>query len=140
MARLRSERESEIARETMTTVTGNLVEAPELRFLPDGTPVARFRVASTPRFLHRASGQWRDGETLFMTCEAWGALAEDVAESLDKGTRVIVYGRLGQRSWETKEGEKRTACLVTADDVAPSLRAATARVNKRPRAKQAAGA
>src|SRR5215470_16271419 len=115
--------------ETTITITGNLVDEPELRFTPTGTAVARFRVASTPRYQDQA-GQWKDGDTLFMTCTAWRQLAENVTESLDKGARVIVAGRLTQRSYDTEDGGKRTVYEVQADDVGASLRAASAKVTK----------
>src|SRR5579859_4878463 len=113
--------------ETQITITGNLVDAPELKFTPSGVAVARFRIASTPRYKDTASGQWKDGDTLFLTCTAWRQLADHVAESLDKGTRVIMTGRLRQRSYQTTEGEKRTVFEVEADDIGPSLRTATAK-------------
>jgi single-strand DNA-binding protein len=101
-----------------------------LRFTPAGQPVARFRVASTPRFRDNATGEWKDGDSLFLTCNVWRQAAENVAESLTRGMRVIVSGRLRQRSYETKEGEKRTVYEVEVDDVGPSLRNASAKVNK----------
>jgi single-strand DNA-binding protein len=106
------------------------VEDPELRFTPAGQPVARFRVASTPRFRDNATGEWKDGDSLFLTCNVWRQAAENVAESLTRGMRVIVSGRLRQRSYETKEGEKRTVYEVEVDDVGPSLRNASAKVNR----------
>src|SRR6202000_2878375 len=112
------------------TIAGNLVDDPELRFTPSGQPVARFRVASTPRFRDNASGEWKDGDSLFLTCNVWRQAAENVAESLQRGMRVIVQGRLRQRSYETKEGEKRTVYEVEVDDVGPSLRNASAKVAK----------
>ena len=118
------------AGDTQITIAGNLVEDPELRFTPAGQPVARFRVASTPRFRDNASGEWKDGDSLFLTCNVWRQAAENVAESLTRGMRVIVSGRLRQRSYETKEGEKRTVYEVEVDDVGPSLRNASAKVNK----------
>jgi single-strand DNA-binding protein len=114
---------------TMTLV-GNLVDDPELRFTPAGAPVARFRIASTPRYRGSKSGEWKDGETLFLTCQVWRQAAENVAESLTRGTRVIVAGRLQQRSYETKEGEKRTVYELQVDEVGPSLRNASAKVSK----------
>ena len=108
-------------KETWLTIAGDLVDDPELRFTPAGAPVARFRIASTPRYRDNAAGEWKDGETLFVTCHVWRQLAEDVAESLARGSRVIVTGRLRQRSYETKEGEKRTVYEVEADEVGPSL-------------------
>jgi single-strand DNA-binding protein len=118
------------AGDTQITIIGNLVDDPELRFTPAGQPVARFRVASTPRFRDQASGEWKDGDSLFLTCNVWRQAAENVAESLQRGMRVIVSGRLRQRSYETKEGEKRTVYEVEADDVGPSLRNASAKVNR----------
>ena len=118
------------AGDTQITITGNLVDDPELRFTPTGQPVARFRVASTPRFRDNATGEWKDGDSLFLTCNVWRQAAEHVAESLTRGMRVIVSGRLRQRSYETKEGEKRTVYEVEADDVGPSLRNASAKVTR----------
>jgi single-strand DNA-binding protein len=118
------------AGDTQITIAGNLVDDPELRFTPAGQPVARFRVASTPRFRDNSTGEWKDGDSLFLTCNVWRQAAEHVAESLTRGTRVIVSGRLRQRSYETKEGEKRTVYEVEVDDVGPSLRNASAKVNK----------
>ena len=118
------------AGDTQITIAGNLVDDPELRFTPAGQPVARFRVASTPRFRDNTSGEWKDGDSLFLTCNVWRQAAENVAESLTRGMRVIVSGRLRQRSYETKEGEKRTVYEVEVDDVGPSLRNASAKVNK----------
>jgi len=118
------------AGDTQITIAGNLVDDPELRFTPAGQPVARFRVASTPRFRDNSTGEWKDGDSLFLTCNVWRQAAENVAESLTRGMRVIVSGRLRQRSYETKEGEKRTVYEVEVDDVGPSLRNASAKVNK----------
>lgn len=118
------------AGDTVITIVGNLVDDPELRFTPNGQAVARFRVASTPRFKDQQSGEWKDGESLFMTVNVWRQAAENVAESLQRGMRVIVQGRLRQRSYETREGEKRTVYEVEADDVGPSLKSATAKVAK----------
>jgi single-strand DNA-binding protein len=118
------------AGDTQITIAGNLVDDPELRFTPAGQPVARFRVASTPRFLDKTTNEWKDGDSLFLTCNVWRQAAENVAESLTRGMRVIVSGRLRQRSYETKEGEKRTVYEVEVDDVGPSLRNASAKVNK----------
>jgi single-strand DNA-binding protein len=118
------------AGDTQITIAGNLVDDPELRFTPAGQPVARFRVASTPRFRDSASGEWKDGDSLFLTCNVWRQAAENVAESLTRGMRVIVSGRLRQRSYETKEGEKRTVYEVEVDEVGPSLRNASAKVNR----------
>ena len=118
------------AGDTQITIAGNLVDDPELRFTPAGQPVARFRVASTPRFRDNTTGEWKDGDSLFLTCNVWRQAAENVAESLTRGMRVIVSGRLRQRSYETKEGEKRTVYEVEVDDVGPSLRNASAKVNR----------
>jgi single-strand DNA-binding protein len=119
--------------ETPITVVGNLVADPELRYTPSGSAVANFRVASTPRRYDSQSGQWVDGEALFLTCNVWRQAAENVANSLTKGDRVIVNGRLRQRSFETREGEKRTVFEVEADEVGPSLKYATTQVSKTPR-------
>ena len=118
------------AGDTQITIVGNLVDDPELRFTPAGQPVARFRIASTPRYLDKGTNEWKDGDSLFLTCNVWRQAAENVAESLTRGMRVIVSGRLRQRSYETKEGEKRTVYEVEVDDVGPSLRNASAKVNK----------
>ena len=120
-----------MAGETVITLIGNLVDDPELRFTPSGAAVASFRIASTPRTYDRASGEWKDGETLFLSCSAWRQLGENVAESLTRGARVIVSGRLKQRSYETREGEKRTVYEVDVDEVGPSLRSATAKLGAR---------
>src|SRR5918997_3845476 len=119
-----------MAGETVITVVGNLVDDPELRFTPSGAAVAKFRLASTPRTYDRQSGEWKDGESLFLTCNVWRQAAENVAESLQRGMRVIIQGRLKQRSYETREGEKRTVYEVEVDELGPSLRSATAKVNK----------
>jgi single-strand DNA-binding protein len=119
-----------VAGETVITVVGNLTADPELRFTPSGAAVASFTVASTPRTFDKQSGEWKDGEALFLRCSAWRQMAENVAESLHKGTAVIVQGRLKQRSFETKEGEKRTVIELDVDEVGPSLRWATAKVVK----------
>jgi single-strand DNA-binding protein len=118
------------AGDTPITVVGNLVADPELRFTSTGQPVATFRVASTPRVMDRQSNEWKDGDSLFLTCNVWRQAAENVAESLQRGMRVIVTGRLKQRNYETKEGEKRTVYEVEVDDVGPSLRNASAKVNR----------
>ena len=118
------------AGDTQITVVGNLVNDPELRFTPAGQPVATFRVASTPRFLDKQTNEWKDGESLFLSCNVWRQAAENVAESLNRGMRVVVVGRLKQRSYETTEGEKRTVYEVEVDEVGPSLRNASAKVNK----------
>ena len=119
-----------MAGETTITVIGNLTGDPELRFTPSGAAVANFTVASTPRTFDRQSNEWKDGDTLFLRCSIWREAAESVAESLTKGTRVIVQGRLVQRSYETREGEKRTVYELQVDEVGPSLRYATAKVTK----------
>lgn len=125
--------------DTTITVVGNLVADPELRFTPSGQPVASFRVASTPRVRNNDTGEWSDGDSLFLGCTIWRQAAENVAESLQRGMRVIVTGRLKQRSYETKEGEKRTVYEVDVEDVGPSLRNASAKVNKADRGSQSAG-
>ncbi|HEY3996560.1 MAG TPA: single-stranded DNA-binding protein [Mycobacterium sp.] len=119
-----------MAGDTTITVVGNLTADPELRFTPSGAAVANFTVASTPRIYDRQSGEWKDGEALFLRCNIWREAAENVAESLTRGSRVIVTGRLKQRSFETREGEKRTVMEVEVDEIGPSLRYATAKVNK----------
>lgn len=119
--------------DTNITVVGNLVADPELRFTPSGAAVANFRIASTPRTFNRTTNQWEDGEGLFLTCNVWREAAENVAESLTKGMRVIVQGRLRQRSYETREGEKRTIFEVEVDEVGPSLKYAKAEVTRIPR-------
>ncbi|SFP84439.1 single-strand DNA-binding protein [Amycolatopsis arida] len=119
-----------MAGDTVITVVGNLTADPELRFTPSGAAVANFTVASTPRIFDRQSGEWKDGEALFLRCNIWRQAAENVAESLTRGARVIVQGRLKQRSFETKEGEKRTVVELEVDEIGPSLRYATAKVNK----------
>lgn len=119
-----------MAGETVITVVGNLTADPELRFTPSGAPVANFTIASTPRTFDRQSGEWKDGEALFMRCSIWRQAAESVADSLTKGTRVVATGRLKQRSFETKEGEKRTVVEMDVDEIGPSLRYATAKVTK----------
>src|SRR5215212_7186035 len=119
-----------MAGETTITLVGNLTADPELRFTPSGAAVANFTVASTPRTFDRQTNEWRDGDAMFLNCAVWGQAAENVAESLQKGMRVIVQGRLKQRSYETREGEKRTVFEVDVDEVGPSLRSATAKVAK----------
>lgn len=119
-----------MAGETVITVVGNLVDDPELRFTPSGAAVAKFRVASTPRTFDRQTNEWKDGESLFLTCSVWRQAAENVAESLQRGMRVIVQGRLKQRSYETNTGEKRTVYELDVDEVGASLRSATAKVTK----------
>ena len=118
------------AGDTAITVVGNLVADPELRYTPTGQAVATFRVASTPRFMDRTTNEWKDGDSLFLSCNVWRQAAENVAESLQRGMRVIVQGRLRQRSYETKEGEKRTVYEIEVDEVGPSLRNASAKVTK----------
>jgi single-strand DNA-binding protein len=127
---LRRTQEEIVAGDTTITVVGNLTADPELRFTPSGAAVANFTVASTPRIYDRQSGEWKDGEALFLRCNIWREAAENVAESLTRGARVIVTGRLKQRSFETREGEKRTVVEVEVDEIGPSLRYATAKVNK----------
>jgi single-strand DNA-binding protein len=119
-----------MAGETTITIVGNLTDDPELRFTPSGAAVAKFRIASTPRTLDRQSGEWKDGEPLFLACNIWRDAAEHVAESLQRGARVIVQGRLRQRSYETREGEKRTVYELEVDEIGPSLRYATAKVQR----------
>ncbi|MEO6713303.1 MAG: single-stranded DNA-binding protein [Mycobacteriales bacterium] len=116
--------------DTIITVVGNLTADPELRFTPNGSAVANFTVASTPRILDKTTNEWKDGEALFMRCSVWRQAAENIAESLTRGARVIVTGRLKQRSYDTKEGEKRTVIELDVDEVGPSLKYATAKVNK----------
>ena len=116
--------------DTILTVVGNLTADPELRFTASGAAVANFTVASTPRAFDRTSGEWKDGEALFLRCNIWRQPAENVAESLTRGSRVIVSGRLKQRSFDTKEGEKRTVIELEVDEIGPSLRYATAKVNR----------
>jgi len=128
-----------MAGETTITVIGNLTDDPELRFTPSGAAVAKFRLASTPRTLDRASGEWKDGEPLFLACSVWRQVAENVAESLQRGARVIVSGRLRQRSYETREGEKRTVIELEVDEIGPSLRYATAKVQKMSRSSGGGG-
>jgi len=119
-----------MAGDTVITIIGNLTADPELRFTPSGAAVANFTVASTPRQFDRTSNEWKDGETLFMRCSVWRDAAENVAESLQRGARVLVSGRLKSRSYETKEGEKRTVIEMDVDEVGPSLKYATAKVNR----------
>jgi single-strand DNA-binding protein len=119
-----------MAGDTVITVVGNLTGDPELRFTPSGAAVANFTVASTPRAFDRQSNEWKDGDTLFMRCSIWREAAENVAESLTKGTRVLVQGRLVQRSYETREGEKRTVVELQVDEIGPSLRYASAKVTR----------
>jgi len=119
-----------MAGETVVTLVGNLVDDPELRFTPSGAAVANFRVASTPRTYDRQSGEWKDGESLFLSCSVWRQAAENVAESLQRGMRVIVQGRLKSRSYDDREGQKRTVFEIDVDEVGPSLRSATAKVTR----------
>lgn len=128
-----------MAGETVITVIGNLTADPELRFTPSGAAVANFTVASTPRTFDRQTGEWKDGEALFLRCNIWRQAAENTAESLTRGMRVIVSGRLRQRSFETREGEKRTVMEMEVDEVGPSLRYATAKVNRATRQGSASG-
>ena len=118
------------AGDVQITIAGNLTADPELRYTPTGQAVAKFTVASTPRYKDNTSGEWKDGDTLFLVCNVWRQAAENVAESLQRGMRVIVYGRLRQRSYETREGEKRTVYEIEVDDVGPSMRNASAKVTK----------
>jgi single-strand DNA-binding protein len=122
------------AGDTQITIIGNLVDDPQLRYTPTGQAVASFRVASTPRFMDRQTNEWKDGDSLFLSCNVWRQAAENVAESLQRGMRVIVSGRLRQRSYETKEGEKRTVYEIEVDEVGPSLRNASAKVVRSSRA------
>ena len=119
-----------MAGDTVITVVGNLTGDPELRFTPSGAAVANFTIASTPRTFDRQSNEWKDGDTLFMRCSIWREAAENVAESLTKGMRVIASGRLVQRSYDTREGEKRTVVELQVDEVGPSLRYASAKVTR----------
>lgn len=119
-----------MAGETVITIVGNLVDDPELRFTPAGAAVAKFRIASTPRVFDRTTNEWKDGEGLFLTCSVWRQAAEHVAESLQRGMRVIVQGRLKQRSYEDREGVKRTVYELDVEEVGPSLKNATAKVTK----------
>lgn len=119
-----------MAGETVITVVGNLVDDPELRFTPSGAAVANFRIASTPRTFDKQTNEWKDGEALFLSCSIWRQAAENVAESLQRGMRVVVQGRLKSRSYETREGEKRTVFEIEVEEVGPSLKYATAKVTK----------
>ena len=120
-----------MAGETVITVVGNLTDDPELRFTPSGAAVANFRIASTPRNLNRQTNEWEDGEALFLSCSIWRQAAENVAESLQKGMRVVVQGRLKSRSYETREGEKRTVVELQVEEIGPSLRYASAKVTRK---------
>jgi single-strand DNA-binding protein len=122
------------AGDTQITIIGNLVDDPQLRYTPTGQAVANFRVASTPKIFDRNTNEWKDGDSLFLTCNVWRQSAENVAESLQRGMRVIVSGRLRQRSWETREGEKRNVYEIEVDEVGPSLRYASAKVVRSSRA------
>jgi single-strand DNA-binding protein len=128
-----------MAGETPITVIGNLTADPELRFTPSGAAVANFTVASTPRTFDRQTNEWKDGEALFLNCSVWRQAAENAAESLVRGMRVIVSGRLKARSYETREGEKRTVFEIDVDEVGPSLRYATAKVSKTSRSGSGGG-
>lgn len=128
-----------MAGETTVTVIGNLTADPELRFTPSGAAVCNFTIASTPRTFDRQANEWKDGETLFMRCAIWRDAAENVAESLHRGTRVIAEGRLKSRSYDTKEGEKRTVIELDVDEIGPSLRYASAKVTKAERSQQGGG-
>ncbi|WP_435849588.1 single-stranded DNA-binding protein [Streptomyces microflavus] len=119
-----------MAGETVITVVGNLVDDPELRFTPSGSAVAKFRIASTPRTFDRQTNEWKDGDALFLTCQVWRQAAENVAESLTRGTRVIAQGRLKQRSYEDREGVKRTVYELDVEEVGPALSRATAKITK----------
>src|SRR6058998_526729 len=119
-----------MAGETVITVVGNLVDDPELRFTPSGAAVANFRIASTPRTFDRQTNEWKDGDALFLSCSVWRQAAENVAESLQRGMRVVVQGRLKARTYETREGEKRTVFELEVDEIGPSLKFATAKVNR----------
>ena len=128
-----------MAGETIITVVGNLTADPELRFTPSGAAVASFTIASTPRTYDRNTNEWKDGEALFLRCSIWRQAAENVAESLTRGMRVIASGRLKQRSYETREGEKRTVIELDVDEIGPSLRYASAKVNKTQRGSSGGG-
>jgi single-strand DNA-binding protein len=127
------------AGDTNITIIGNLVNDPELRYTPTGQAVATFRVASTPRYMDRTTNEWKDGDSLFLSCNVWRQAAENVAESLQRGMRVIVTGRLKQRSYETREGEKRTVYEIEVDEVGPSLRNASAKVSRSSRSSGGGG-
>jgi single-strand DNA-binding protein len=128
-----------MAGETVITVVGNLVDDPELRFTPSGAAVANFRIASTPRTFDKQSNEWKDGDALFLTCSVWRQAAENVAESLQRGMRVVVQGRLKSRQYETREGEKRTVFEIDVEEVGPSLKYATAKVAKTSRSGSGGG-
>ena len=122
--------------ETVITVVGNLTSDPEIRFTPSGAGVANFTIASTPRTFDKNSNEWKNGEALFLRCSIWREAASNVAESLERGMRVIAQGRLKQRSFETREGEKRTVIELEVDEIGPSVRYATAKVNRAERGSQ----
>jgi single-strand DNA-binding protein len=128
-----------MAGDTVITVVGNLTADPELRFTPSGAAVASFTIASTPRTFDRNTNEWKDGEALFLRCSIWRQAAENVAESLQRGMRVVAQGRLKQRSYETREGEKRTVVEMEVDEIGPSLRYATAKVNRTQRGSSSGG-
>jgi single-strand DNA-binding protein len=128
-----------MAGDTTITVVGNLTDDPELKFTSSGVAVAKFRVASTPRFMDRASGEWKDGDALFLRCTVWRQAAEHVAESLQRGARVVVVGRLRQNNYETAQGEKRSSIELEVDEIGPSLRYATAKVNRAQRSDSSGG-
>jgi single-strand DNA-binding protein len=128
-----------MAGETVITVVGNLVDDPELRFTPSGAAVANFRIASTPRTFDKQSNEWKDGDALFLSCSVWRQAAENVAESLQKGMRVVVQGRLKSRQYETREGEKRTVFEIEVEEVGPSLKYATAKVTRAARSSGGGG-
>jgi single-strand DNA-binding protein len=128
-----------MAGETVITVVGNLVDDPELRFTPSGAAVANFRIASTPRTFDRQSNEWKDGDALFLSCSVWRQAAENVAESLQRGMRVVVQGRLKSRQYETREGEKRTVFEIEVEEVGPSLKYATAKISKTTRSGSGGG-
>ena len=128
-----------MAGDTQLTLVGNLVDDPSLRYTPTGVPVANFRVASTPRSFDKQANEWKDGQSLFLSCNVWRQQAENVAESLQRGMRVVIVGRLTQRSYETREGEKRTVFEVEVDDVGPALKNASAKVTKAARSSTGGG-
>ena len=128
-----------MAGDTVITVVGNLTADPDLRFTPSGAAVASFTIASTPRTFDRNTNEWKDGEALFLRCSIWRQAAENVAESLQRGMRVIAQGRLKQRTYETREGEKRTVIEMEVDEIGPSLRYATAKVNRTQRGSSSGG-
>jgi single-strand DNA-binding protein len=128
-----------MAGETVITVVGNLVDDPELRFTPSGAAVANFRIASTPRTFDRQTNEWKDGDALFLSCSVWRQAAENVAESLQRGMRVVVQGRLKSRQYETREGEKRTVFEIEVEEVGPSLKYATAKISKTTRSGSGGG-